>query len=60
MVVHVVVPLDTHGIYVEGNMVTIYPTVTINISRIPGKIENIYIGADCSPEEIHIYINLFK
>jgi hypothetical protein len=60
MVGHVMVPLDTHGIYVEGNMVNISPTITIDISRIPGKIENVYIGADCSPEEIHIYTDLFK
>jgi hypothetical protein len=49
---HVVVPLDVHGIYAEGNMANIFPTVTIDISRIPGKIENVYIGAECSPEEI--------
>jgi hypothetical protein len=57
---HVVVPLDTHGIYVEGNMENISPTITIDISQIPGKYENIYIGVDCSPEEIQIYIDLFK
>jgi hypothetical protein len=32
----------------------------IDISHIPGKIENVYIGADCSPEEILIYTELFK
>jgi hypothetical protein len=36
---HVVVPLDIHDIYDKGNMVSIYPTVMINISRIPGKFE---------------------
>jgi hypothetical protein len=60
MVGHVMVPLDTHGIYVKGNMENISPTITIDISHIPGKIENIYIGADCSPEEIQIYTDLFK
>jgi hypothetical protein len=60
MVGHVVVPLDTHGIYAEGNMENISPIVTIDISRIPGKIENVYIGGDCSPKEIQIYIDLFK
>jgi hypothetical protein len=40
---HAIVPLDMHSIYVEGNMVSISPTVTIDISHIPGKIENIYI-----------------
>ena len=52
MVGHTMVPVDTHGIYVEGNMVNISPTVMIDISRTPGKIENIYIDANCSPEEI--------
>ena len=63
-----VVPLDTHNIYAEGNMasisltVTIYifPTVTIYISRTPSNIENVYIIADCSPKEILIYTELFK
>jgi hypothetical protein len=41
-------------------MASISPTVTIDISRIPGKIENVYIGVDCSPEEIQIYTDLFK
>jgi hypothetical protein len=41
-------------------MASIYPTVQINISRTPGKIENVSIGADCSPEETLIYTNLFK
>jgi hypothetical protein len=57
---HVVVPLDTHEIYAEGNMVSISPTVTIDISRTPDKIENVNIGADCLPEEILIYTELFK
>jgi hypothetical protein len=57
---HAVVPLDTYDIYAKGNMVSISPTITIDISRTPGKIENVHIGADCSPEEISIYIKLFK
>jgi hypothetical protein len=32
----------------------------IDISHILGKIENVYIGADCSLEEIYIYTNLFN
>jgi hypothetical protein len=55
MVNHVVVPLDTHGIYAEGNMENISPTITIDISQIPSKIENVYIGVDCSPEEIRSF-----
>jgi len=57
---HAIVPLDTHDIYVEGKMVSISPTVTINISSIPGKVENVFIGADCSPEQILIYTELLK
>jgi hypothetical protein len=57
---HVVVPLDTHDIYDKENMESISPTITIDMSRIPGKIENVYIGVDCSPEEILIYTELFK
>jgi hypothetical protein len=60
IVSHIVVPLDTHDIYVEGNMASIYSTFMIDISHIPSKVENVYIGAYCSPEEIHIYIELFK
>jgi hypothetical protein len=57
---HVVVPLDTHDIYAEGNMVSISPTIMIDISRTPRKIENVHISADCSPEQILIYTKLFK
>jgi hypothetical protein len=42
MVGHVVVPLDMHGIYDEGNMVSISLTVMINISQTHRKIENVY------------------
>jgi hypothetical protein len=35
---HVVVPLDTHGIYAEGNMASISPTVSIDVSCNPGKL----------------------
>jgi hypothetical protein len=49
-----------HGIYSKGNMAIISPTISIDISRTPGKIENVNIGADCSSEEIMIYTNLFK
>jgi hypothetical protein len=45
---HAVVPLDTHGIYSKGNMVSISPTISIDISHTPSKIEKVNIGADCS------------
>jgi hypothetical protein len=60
IVSHAIVPLDMHGIYSEDNMVSISPTITINISRIPRKIQNVYIDEYFSPEEILIYTELFK
>jgi hypothetical protein len=53
-------PLATHKIYAEGNMESIAETIPIDISRTPGIVENIFVGADCSPEEIQIYTELFK
>jgi hypothetical protein len=60
IVVHTIVPLDTHDIYAKGNMASISSTFSIEISHTPGKIENVNISADCSPEKILIYIDLFK
>ena len=55
-----VVPLSTSIKYAEGNMPNLSPTIPINISCIPGKVENMYIGVDCSPNEIREYTNIFK
>jgi hypothetical protein len=52
--------LATQDIHAEGNMVTIAETIPINISRTPGIVENVFVGADCSPEEIQIYTDIFK
>jgi hypothetical protein len=52
--------LATQEIYSEGNMVTIAETIPINISRNPGVVENVFVRADLSPEEIQIYTDLFK
>lgn len=41
-------------------METIAEMIPINISRNPDVVENVFIGADFSPEEIHIYMDLFK
>jgi hypothetical protein len=41
-------------------MVTIVETLPINISHNPGIVENVFVRADCSPEEIQIYTNLFQ
>jgi hypothetical protein len=53
-------PLATHEVYAEGNMETIVETLPINISQNPSIMENVFIEADCSPEEIQIYTNFFK
>jgi hypothetical protein len=53
-------PLAMHVVYAEGNMETIAETIPIDISRTPGIMENIFVGADFSPEEIQIYTDLFK
>ena len=47
-----VVPLGSPSKYAEGNMAKLSPNIPINISCIPGKIKNVYIGADCFPDEI--------
>ena len=44
----------------DGNMANVSPTIPINISHDPGKVENGYIEADCSPDEIKEYTELFK
>jgi hypothetical protein len=44
--------LATQEIYAEGNMATIAETIPINISRTPGVIDNVFIGAYSSPEEM--------
>jgi hypothetical protein len=53
-------PLAMHGIYAKGNMESIAETIPIDISRTLGIVENVFIGADYSLEEIHIYTKLFK
>ena len=42
----------------DGNMVNLSPTIPINVSRDPGKVENVYIGASCSPNEIKELLQL--
>jgi hypothetical protein len=53
-------PLTTHGIYSDGNMESITETIPINISRTPSIMERIFVAENCSPEDIQIYIELFK
>ena len=53
-------PLPREGMFAEGNMANISATIPINISVNLDVVENIHIGANCSPEEIAIYTALFK
>jgi hypothetical protein len=52
-------PLAKHVVYAEGNMETIIEMIPIDISKTPVVMENILVGANCSTEEIRIYIDLF-
>ena len=53
-------PLPREGIFAEGNMANISATIPINMSVNPDVMENIYIDAKFSSEEISIYTALFK
>ena len=53
------VPLISPGLMADGNRANISPTIPINISHDPGKIENVYIGEKCSHAEIQKYTKLF-
>jgi hypothetical protein len=53
-------PIPTPDAFEEGNMANISPTVKINISIKPRIIEEITIGATCSPEELTAYKALFQ
>lgn len=41
-------------------MENILETIMINISRNPKVVENVFIGAYCSPNKVRIYTDLFK
>jgi hypothetical protein len=47
-------------VFVEGNLSNISPMMPIDISVKPGIVENVHIGASCSPDEIVTYTSLFK
>jgi hypothetical protein len=44
----------------EGNMSNISTTIVINISIKEGVVENINLGANCTPDEVVSYTALFK
>jgi hypothetical protein len=51
---------STHDVFYEGNLSNISPTIPLDISIKPGIVENVHIGASCSPDEIVTYKSLFK
>jgi hypothetical protein len=53
-------PLSMHELYTKGNMESIVEMIPIDISRTPSVVENLFDQEDCSPNEIQIYIELFK
>jgi hypothetical protein len=54
------VPGSSHDVFAKGNLSNISPTIPIDILVKPGIVENVHIGASCSPDEIITYTSLFK
>jgi hypothetical protein len=53
-------PILTQDTFSEGNMGNISTTITIDISVKEGVVENINLGANCTPDEVVSYTTLFK
>jgi hypothetical protein len=53
-------PIPAPDAFEEGNMANISPTIKIDISIKNGVIEEITIGAACTPEEIISHKSLFQ
>jgi hypothetical protein len=53
-------PILTQDTLSEGNMGNISTTIVIDISIKEGVVENINLGANCTPEEVVSYTTLFK
>jgi hypothetical protein len=53
-------PIPAPNAFEEGNLANISPTIKIDISIKPGVVEEIIIGAACTPEEITAYKALFQ
>jgi hypothetical protein len=51
---------STRDVFAEGNLSNISPMMPIDILVKPGIVENVHIGASCSPDEIVTYTSLFK
>jgi hypothetical protein len=54
------IPGSTHDVFSEGNLSNISPMIPIDIFVKLGIVENVHIGASCSPDEIVTYKSLFK
>jgi hypothetical protein len=54
------IPKSTHDLFYEGNLSNLSPTIPLDISIKPRIVENVHIGASCSPNEIVTYKSLFK
>jgi hypothetical protein len=46
-------PLIEHNLYAEGNMENISKTIPINIYKNLDVVKNIFIGAECSQDDIY-------
>jgi hypothetical protein len=57
---HMVNPLAKNDVYAEGNVENTSESIPINISRTLDVVENVFIGVDCSHNEICQYMILFK
>jgi hypothetical protein len=53
-------PIPTPDAFEEGNLANISPTIKIDISIKPGIVEEIILGAACTPQEITAYKALFQ
>lgn len=53
-------PLAPAHFRAKGNMSMISKMISINISMNPNMIKNLFIGVECSHEEIQVYTDLFK
>jgi hypothetical protein len=60
VVVVTTIPGSIRDVFAEGNLSNISPTIPIDISIKPGIVENVHIGASCSPDGIIAYTSLFK
>jgi hypothetical protein len=53
-------PFVKDSLYAKGNMENISKTILIKISKNPDVVENIFIGVECSQDDICQYMIIFK